>query len=437
MSWGIGDRVGVAVSAGTIATFNSRRPGPVPSLVLDFAGTGTLDPRVTFTRSTTARYYNSSGVLTTAAINAPRFDYNPSTLAPLGLLIEQSSTNLLTYSQDFSNVIWTKNNSTITTGADIAPDGTQTAQMLVEATGTVTPFLNEVAVKTASAITHTYSSYIKANQRTYAWTQLSDGFGNGARVYFNLSTGVISTAAALVGTGFTSPSATITSVGNGWYRCTITATSNTALTIAGYTGISNNGSTVTYTGNGTSGIYIWGAQIETGSFATSYIPTTSAQVTRAADNASMTGTNFSSWFNQGQGTVYSEIASFTTFALGNNRVGWQIDSGSGFTNRYVYNQTSSAMTVIVGGSVQANFSIPAPAAKAFTKNAFAYQTSLFNDSYNGTALSTITSGSIPTVSRLILGDDAISNSTPLNGWIKKFAFYPQALTSAQLQALTT
>jgi len=73
---------------------NFRSPfGVQPSLVLDFAGTGTLDSRITFTRSTTATYYNSSGVLSTAAINAARFDYNPSTLAPLGLLIEQSSTN--------------------------------------------------------------------------------------------------------------------------------------------------------------------------------------------------------------------------------------------------------------------------------------------------------------------------------------------------------
>jgi len=133
MSWGIGDRVGVAVSAGTIATFNSRRKSPVPSLVLDFAGTGTLDPRVTFTRSTTGTYYNSNGVLSTATINTPRFDYNPVTKVPLGLLIEQSSTNTVLYSQDYSNIIWLKTQSTNTPNTVTAPDGTLTGSTMTAA----------------------------------------------------------------------------------------------------------------------------------------------------------------------------------------------------------------------------------------------------------------------------------------------------------------
>ena len=113
---------------------------------------------------------------------------------------------------------------------------------------------------------------------------------------FNLSTGTAS------GTG-----ASIVSVGNGWYLCIGTVTVNTT----GSTGINfsiNNGSTNSYTGDGYSGIYLWGAQLEAGAFPTSYIPTTSASVTRNADVASMTGTNFSSWYRQDAGCFYAEYA---------------------------------------------------------------------------------------------------------------------------------
>ena len=406
---------------------NFRSPfGIQPSLVLDFAGTGTLDPRVTFTRSTTGTYYNSSGVLTTAAINAPRFDYNPSTLAPLGLLIEQLSTNLLLQSQNaFNTASYTKIACTATDATITAPDGATTGSTLTGTAGGYTQYIqptNATSLGISSASTNTISIYLKAGTISSVRFYMYNAVG-GASLYgtFNLTT-LTGVAGGNAGT----PTISIVDAGNGWRRVAVTGN------LGGSVG--QFAIPVIYADNGT--FYMYGFQAEALAFPTSYIPTTSAQVTRASDNASMTGTNFSSWYNNQQGTVYSEIASFTTFAVGGNRVGWQIDSGSGFTNRFVYNQSSSAMTVIVGGSVQANFSIPAPAAKAFTKNAFAYQTSLFNDSYNGTALSTITSGSIPTVSRLILGDDAISNSTPLNGWIKKFAFYPIAFTSSQNQALT-
>ena len=104
---------------------------PTAALNLNFT-TGTLDSRITFTRSTTGSYYNSAGVLSTAAINAPRFDYDPVTLESVGLLIEESRTNLLTYSEQFDNAVWTKSNASITANAIIAPDGTLTADKLVE-----------------------------------------------------------------------------------------------------------------------------------------------------------------------------------------------------------------------------------------------------------------------------------------------------------------
>jgi hypothetical protein len=435
MSWGIGDRVGVAVSAGTIATFNSRRPGPVPSLLLDFAGTGTLDPRVTFTRSTTGTYYNSSGVLSTAAINAPRFDYNPSTLAPLGLLIEQSSTNLLTYSQDFSNAVWTKTNATITTTAGIAPDGTQTLQLLVESTATGLHAVSETYTKAASAITYTQQVIFKAKERTYSYIQVSDGSGNGAIVYFNLSTGAISTAVAGVGTAFTSLSATITAQGNNTYKCTLTSTSNTATSFVAQFGSSTDGSTNSYTGDGYSGIYIWGAQLEALAFPTSYIPTTSAQVTRASDNASMTGANFSSWYNIGQGSLYTEWVLPSLASV--NRTSTQI-TDSTVTNRFIVQADNGGAVTrhlgFINGSAQIIMDIGSVTAGS-SKDMYAYQAGNSAASRNGSTVATSSYANIPSgMDRMAIGND--SGVSFLNGYFKKIAYYPIRVTNAQLQSLT-
>jgi hypothetical protein len=411
---------------------NYRSAGsPQPSLVLDFAGTGTLDPRVTFTRSTTARYYNSSGVLTTAAINEARFDYNPSTLAPLGLLIEQSSTNLLTYSQDFSNAAWSKTACSITTAANIAPDGTQTAQLLVESATTNSHFINQLVTKAASAITYTGTYYFKAATRTYSYLQVQDGGGNGATVYFNLTTGAISTVATLVGTGFTSPSATITSVGNGWYRCSLTVTSNSATNIYLYAATSLNGSSTSYTGDGTSGIYIWSAQLEALAFPTSYIPTTSAQVTRAADNANMTGTNFSSWYNQAQGNSFIDYKTEYTTAQTSYMYGFSDGGGSNRFSAFINSSTTAIRTVVTNNNTNYNVTVFGNALN--TKYATALQSTTINAVATGTAVSNTTIV-LPTVNQLAIGA-AYPNVGYLNGWIKKFAYYPIPFTDSQNQAL--
>jgi hypothetical protein len=216
-----------------------------------------------YTPTTTAPITNYIPVLMTAPAGVARFDCDPITGKSLGLLIEESRTNLLLYSATFSNAAWTLTNATLTAAATIAPDGTQTAFNLVSNTSTGLQAIAQTITKAASALAYTSTVHFKANQYTYSWLQISDGAGNGAIVYFNLTTGAISTAVAGIGTAFTALSATTpTSIGNGWYRCNITGTSNTATSLVTQFGSSTNGTSNSVVGNGYSGVFIWGAQAE-------------------------------------------------------------------------------------------------------------------------------------------------------------------------------
>jgi hypothetical protein len=216
-----------------------------------------------YTPTTTTAITNYIPVLMTAPAGVARFDCDPITGTSLGLLIEESRTNLLLYSATFSNAAWTLTNATLTAAATIAPDGTQTAFNLVSNTSTGLQAIAQTVTKAASALAYTSTIHFKANQYTYSWLQISDGAGNGAIVYFNLTTGAISTAVAGIGTAFTALSATTpTSIGNGWYRCNITGTSNTATSLVTQFGSSTNGTSNSVVGNGYSGVFIWGAQAE-------------------------------------------------------------------------------------------------------------------------------------------------------------------------------
>lgn len=204
-----------------------------------------------YTATTTAPITNYIPVLQTAASGVARFDHNPTTGESLGLLVEEQRTNLVTYSEDFANAAWTKSNSSITSNTIVAPDGTLTGDKLVEDTANSNHSVRN-PVTVVSGSTYTASVYFKAAERT----QSSFEIFTGASVYkiiVDLSTG---TFVSQSGTG----SYVITSVGNGWYRVAITAVaSSTTLNAFIYPAVA--GST-TYTGNGYSGVFIWGAQLE-------------------------------------------------------------------------------------------------------------------------------------------------------------------------------
>jgi hypothetical protein len=215
---------------------------------------------------------------TTSTINsAPRFDHNPTTGESLGLLVEEARTNLSLYSEDFGDAVWSSSAASISTNTTAAPDGTTTADT-VNSSGTAV--VSQSFTKAASAITYTGSLFVKGSATDFSLT-IDDGVPiNRGRARFNLSTGTLGSVTN-EGT-FTGTTSTITLFPNGWYRLTVTTTTNT-LTTARLRSF--------WTGAGTS-LDFWGAQLEVGAFPTSYIPTVAATVTRAADVASITGSNF-------------------------------------------------------------------------------------------------------------------------------------------------
>jgi hypothetical protein len=383
-----------------------------------------------YTATTTQPVTNYIPVLQTAAAGVARFDHNPTTGEALGLLIEEQRTNLVTYSDDFANAAWTKTNSSVTSNTIVAPDGTLTGDKLVESATTAE---HNVRQDTASqsAATYTFSIYAKAAERGYLQF-VGTGVLPGQRANFDLLTGVTGSVDANM-------TANIEPVGNGWYRCSVTAASSSTGALRAQWNIITSSTAArvqSYAGDGYSGLYLWGCDVEAGAFATSYIPTTTASVTRNADAASMTGTNFSSWYNAGEGTVYVDFA-LNGIASVNKAINF--DNGAGFANSIdIYaNSGTPRLDVYVSSSSQTNLT---PSGGALSVNTFVkfdgvYKVNDFAACRNGGTVVTDTSGTIPTVSRACIGNSNLITQF-LNGTIRKIAYYPIRLTNAQLQALT-
>jgi hypothetical protein len=362
--------------------------------------------------------YNPVAAPTSTAYYGPRFDYDPATLAPKGLLIEEQRTNLLTYSSEFDNATWNKNASiVITANANTAPDGTMTAD---EFSGSlVNCGVWRVSTTTAS-IPHIYSIYLKNVNNATNLLVGCDANPANAFIRFNSVTGEITSVAGNV------TSSSVIAIGNGWYRVTVGFVPTT--TLPTFVLYSTSGASATW--------LVWGAQLEAGAFSTSYIPTTSATVTRAADNASMVGSNFSSWYNQSAGTVY--CASDSPLTTTTAQMNWYINDGN--TNNTMFNRKNlsnlNATAVVSGGVTQGDItSFSAITAYSTVKSAFAYKLNDLAISVNGASVGTDLAATIPTVDRIHLGQN-ISNGQILNGHIQSIKYYPTRLPNADLQRLT-
>jgi hypothetical protein len=346
------------------------------------------------------------------------------------LLIEEARTNLATYSADFSNAAWTKNSLSITSNTIVAPDGTLTGDKFI-ANSSATYHYGSQNTGSVSA-PWTFSCYAKAGE----YSRVGFAYTNTGYVFFNLLTGV---QEGTVGGGITSTS--ITAVGNGWYRISFTSTSTASGANVGiylFNGSYSSGEP-TFSGDGFSGAFIWGAQLEAGSFATSYIPNLSTgSTTRNADAASMTGTNFSSWFGGGNISIYAEAA-FKGYVSNQGAIVSQVSDGSTNNNIdvYWYNGAPTYYVTSAGSNV-INLGASAISANTFMKFSAA---NAFNDSavsFNGAAIQTDTSCALPTgLNKLNIGNTQNYGAQYMSGWIKKLAYYPQRLTNTNLVALAS
>lgn len=409
-------------------------PAIQPTLNLNFARSKKLDPRITFNRTSSATRTNALGLIEVVSADTPRFDhsYNSTTgsVNSLGLLIEESRSNLVTYSEQFNDVSWLSGNIGIVTNttATISPDGSTNAEKLV-----ATAVNGEHLIYKNPGIstgTYTLSVFAKAAGYNFIGIRIDDVITSTQRItLFDLSNGTVGVSANVT-------SSSITPYPNGWYRCSITATGQVQNYVFQIYPTNTN---AIWTGDGTSGVYIWGAQLEAGAFPTSYIPTMASTVTRSADNASITGANFSNWYNPNEGSVVTIVNTASGYGSV-AQVYCSISDGTE-NNRMVLYRVGGGLrgeVAVTVSSVQTNLfpTIDDALNSSKYKMGFAYKTNDMNAVFAGSISSGITTYSVPTSTQLNIGDRA-TGSRILNGSISQLIYYPVRLPNVQLQSLTS
>ncbi len=365
----------------------------------------------------TATRVNSNGNIEVVNANIPRLDYYTSggTAGCPALLVEPSGSNLYQRSEDFTNAYWSKVNSSVSGNQAVAPDGTSTAGKLIMNNGILPNAVNQSGFNRTEVVTSSaYRFSMFAKSAEFTGFRVRENLAAGTFLDVNLSNGTITNGDVAQ---FISPLAE--NYGNGWYR--ISWTSPTITNLNKYT------IRVGSTGDGVSGIFVWGAQVETGSIATSYIPTTTAAVTRNADVISVSGA-VSGCIGQTQGTLYAEV---DIRLISGTRVVLDINDG-GLTNRALINIANN----VIGGFVQGStiVSYTAPSAGIY-KIAFAYQSANFSLFVNGVERQTSANViSFSGMNQIFLGHTF--STSFLNDRIRAAALYPTRLSNGDLQTLT-
>ena len=405
----------------------------------------------TVTRATSATRVNASGLIESVASGIPRLDYFSSdgTVGCPALLVEPSGQNLVFHSSDWTSN-WgagTASGTTVVTNSAIslAPDGTTTANEIYPTSGNTNHVRTSnltTAVTYVSGTVYTQSAFFKAGIGVGIQVQLNNPaarFSQSGYANFDLIAGTVLVVSGT--TADTNRAARIENYGNGWYRCSYSATCNSAGTAVGVIAnlIAASGDTRSPSFSGTVTDYLlgWGAQVETGSVATSYIPTTTAAVTRNADVVSVSGA-VSGSIGQTEGTMYAEF--FVDFNNRNADI-LSVDGGS-TSNGFFMSIRSSSVVQLIVRTASANaliFQRTGAYPTGVNKLAIAYKNGDFAISLNGTAAqtdsSTITMPSV-SINRFSIARSSLNNLDQQLR-IRAAALYTTRLSNAELAALTS
>jgi hypothetical protein len=390
----------------------------LPRLALDFT-TATLDSRISFTRSgNTATVINSSGNIAPINANLPRFDYTVGTGgACKGLLIEESRTNLVT--------------NTVFAGAITGTPGTAPTGWTLASTGspslTVTPSLYGT-LDGAQALT--LAGVATERQRCFQTFSAVSGTTYVVSIYVESVTGTSGRLVAITGVTGTDVQTITNPSSPGRYSHIWTASATGTATVQ-----FGLGTTAGIPGNCT--IALSRIQLEAGAFATSYIPTTASQVTRSADVATMTGTNFSSWYNASEGTVNLTFQGLPNSSSQLARMGCINDgtANNSLISAWIAGVTTLRSRLVVGGATQFQFSGTIDPTAQNTSCA-AYKVNDFAGAFNASTVSTDTSGTLWTPTQISFGADANGATNVFSGHLKKFNYWPQRLINAEVQSFS-
>jgi hypothetical protein len=367
-----------------------------------------------------------------ASPDQPRFDHDVLTGESKGLLIEESRTNLIAYSEDFS--AWTKTGEIDVdhqgaVGLDNKSFASKITRKKTETTGD-----QNINITKALGNTNKHSISLRVKPVNDCDLVLNVG-SYAARFDFSSLTVIDLKNSGLFDGG------QIEHLGNGWYQCSASGTGNSSSVqyqiIPWIGSVGGDWSTDRYhDGDSISGLYIWGAQLEEGSFPTSYIKTSGASVTRSADNASITGENFSSWYRQDEGSLYSE-ASTSDFRSSYPR--FMINDGTA-SNRFVMSFFGEqGLRVQSNGDDYIDESNAASSDNGnYHKRAIALKKDSFSFYTDGESVLSNSMGEMPmSVNTFAFYNNlAADGADYLSGHIKKLSYYPQRLTNEQLQQLT-
>lgn len=382
--------------------------------------------QLSFTRTTAATYFDRFGVMQTAAIGVLRIDYDPETRVCLGALMEQSSENIILESQTLDQSPWATVRASVTANDVTAPDGTLTADKIVEDSTAASNHQVRQSVSFTTGLTYTWSEYVRADERDEVELLLpAAAFSSNQRYRYNLT----SETATFVGGSCTGG---IKKCSNGWYRIWITATA-TATAADNCIMYLSVGGTITYNGDGSSGLHSWGHQIEAKSYATSYIVTTTASVTRDDD---VMNTVVDDWYDGNGGTFFVKAtehgdptAQVAFFGLDDgtaNEQVWFSRYTDGIARFQVYTSATYQAQLIDTASIAGGIDVKATLV-------------LFEDDFamsvNGRSVVTDSSGLLPAVTQLQFGARGVL-ANQLDGHIERLIHWPTRVNNTIAETIT-